>query len=104
MSYYKDGYSPAPKYNDPSYDGEDEDAYSKTRPTYSYVGELVRETERAVLFRFIHPVSEILAEEWFPLSQVEEMHHTPDNAPGFKRGESCTIVISAWIASKKGLV
>jgi hypothetical protein len=35
-------------------------------------------------------------EVWIPLSQVDEMHFNP-------RGEG-TIVMTAWIAKKKGLI
>jgi hypothetical protein len=49
------------------------------------------ETDNAVLI--IDPASG--EELWIPLSQVEEMHHD-------KNGDG-TIVMSAWIAKKKGL-
>lgn len=49
------------------------------------------ETDNAVLV-YDHESKE---EIWFPLSQVEEMHHD-------KKGEG-TIVVSDWIARQKGL-
>lgn len=49
------------------------------------------ETDNAVLV-YDHESKE---EIWFPLSQVEEMHHD-------KYGEG-TIVVSDWIARQKGL-
>jgi hypothetical protein len=62
------------------------------------LGHRIRETDKAILWdcsEFEHddstPDSPKALEEWFPLSQVESIH--PDY-----------IVVSAWIAEKKGLV
>lgn len=50
------------------------------------------ETDNAVLI-----VDLVAGEElWIPLSQVEEMHFNP-------AGEG-TIVMTAWVAKKKGLI
>lgn len=55
------------------------------------------ETEKAVLI-----VDHASGEEmWIPLSQVKEMHKQPSKDANGTLG---TIVITAWIAKKKGLM
>lgn len=59
-------------------------------PTYQAVCTFLRESEKAVLI-------EIQQEEmWIPLSQVREMHKSPN-------GEG-RIAMSAWIAKQKHLI
>lgn len=60
-------------------------------------GTILRETAAAVLLSFSHPYTGEDTTEWFPLSQVSELHHSGD-----EDGDS--IVMSQWIAAKKGLV
>lgn len=55
-------------------------------------GKVVRETDNAILFQ----VSDLDDEEvWFPTSQVESIHRDSTG-----RG---TIVVTDWIAQKKGI-
>lgn len=64
----------------------------KSSETYELACKRKFEGPNAVLI-LDHATGEEL---WIPLSQVEEMHFNP-------QGEG-TIVISAWIAKKKGLI
>lgn len=59
---------------------------------YEFGCTFLAETEKAVLVR--DPVGE--EELWIPLSQVKSMHKD-------SKGDG-TIVMSAWIAKKKGLI
>ena len=56
-----------------------------------------RETDAAVLIVDIDSGEEI----WIPLSQVSELHFRNDSAGGLPVG---TIVMTEWIAKKKGLL
>lgn len=51
------------------------------------------ETEAALLVRL-----EDGAETWIPLSHVD------DDSPCYRKGDTGTLIVSAWIAEKKGLV
>lgn len=60
--------------------------------SYEMACEFERETDSAIL---IHdPATE--EDIWIPLSQVESIHRHPDG--------SGTIIMSDWIARKKGLL
>lgn len=59
--------------------------------TFEMACVFITETDSAVLIE--DPASD--TQHWIPLSQVEEMHRNPDHTG--------TIVMSQWIAGKKGL-
>lgn len=63
---------------------------------YTLACEFVHETDAAVLIIDVSTGEKL----WIPLSQVEEMHKTPDDS-GKLFGE---IVMTAWIAKQKGLI
>jgi hypothetical protein len=69
------------------------------RQTVTLEGLVLKETEKALLFRLKefqeenNPLKD--REEWFPLSTVWEIHHTEPFH---------TIVVDSWIAEKKELV
>lgn len=60
-------------------------------------GLVVRETASAVLIKFHENLDPELPvrSEWFPLSQVKEMHHFP--------GKDSIITVSQWIAQQKNI-
>lgn len=57
-------------------------------------GRIMHETENAILFH----VDTLERQEWFPLSQVDQIHR---EFPSFGYDR---IVVSAWIAKKKGVI
>lgn len=59
-------------------------------PCKELSGELLRETEKAIQFRFEDDNGNIRT-EWFPLSQVDEIHHE----------EPARIIVSNWIYNTK---
>lgn len=59
--------------------------------TFEFACERLRETDNAVLV--LDPASG--EEIWFPLSQVESLH--------FDKNEVGTLVVTEWIAKKKGI-
>jgi len=59
-------------------------------PPVTLEGTLVRETEKAVLFKFLDE-DEVERSEWFPFSQITEIHH----------GEPNSIIVSGWIYAEK---
>ena len=61
-------------------------------PKVELIGDVVRQTDKAICFRFTDlDDEEVIRKEWFPLSQVDEIHHeTP-----------ARIVVSGWIYSQK---
>ncbi len=66
-------------------------------------GKILRESTAAVHFKLDQESNPDLAyipdePQWFPLSQISEMHTVADE------GNADSLVISLWIADKKGLV
>lgn len=75
--------------------GKDYSKSYKGRPEVVKVeGIIVRETDSALLFKFQLPECNAQT-EWFPLSQVQSITR---NA-----GKKDEVVISKWIATKKGI-
>lgn len=72
--------------------------------SHNLKGEIIAETSAAILFRSYNTESDYEARDgdsiWFPLSQVDEIHRTYSIASGTLD----EIVVSDWIAKKKGLV
>jgi len=69
----------------------------QTKPTVILIGEILHETAKAIQFRFSDQNEEddngepIARVEWFPFSQVDEIHRT----------SPARIVVSGWIYSEK---
>ena len=61
---------------------------------YEVRGRIVHETTNAILFR----IDALEREEWFPLSQVDQIHREFPST-GYDR-----LVVGAWIAKKKGVI
>ncbi len=85
-SYDNDPFMPAPKDYSKTYKG---------RPDVIKVeGIIIRETDSALLFKFQLPECNPQT-EWFPLSQIQSIHRFP--------GKKDEVVMSRWIANKKGI-
>lgn len=63
-------------------------------------GEILRETDKAICLRLYEPNDPEKDGEdiWFPLSQVEQIHHERKNGVGSDR-----LVVTDWIAKAKDL-
>lgn len=57
-------------------------------------GIIITETDSAILFKFQCPECDT-RQEWFPVSQIKSVHRMV--------GKKDKIVMSTWIASKKGI-
>lgn len=77
--------------------GKDYTKTYKGRPEVIKVeGVIIRETDSALLFKFQVNDECNVQTEWFPVSQVQSIHRNP--------GKKDEIVMSAWIATKKGII
>lgn len=93
--------------NDEGYGDPDTDPFAPSPITRDYTkgykgraeviqleGIIITETDSAILFKFQCPECDI-RQEWFPISQIKSVHRMV--------GKKDKIVMSTWIASKKGI-
>lgn len=72
---------------------------SQSNETFVVKGHISRETEKAILVKQIEKPDGKVEDEWFPFSQVREIHR--DGSP---LDPEPHLVVTRWIAEQKGLI
>ena len=78
-----------------------------SKEVIKYHGKIMARSKAAVLFLIVPSGQEYIKEseedynkEWFPLSQIKEIHE----AFSLVNNTLDTVIVSAWIAKQKGLI